>query len=178
MSFPCVRRSFQLIVFNQPRKHQCTRLLQWGSLTPNVIHFIHDICKQSFWDPDHMKGFLLTVSESLWSICSLTVIMERLIQWLHVFSGLDFFFPSSILWEKMKEEPNYCRIKLLYVKDTLLWLWTLIPLENTPTIILIYHAGSDDATHWMKGCKIIIIYVCTHTPTCLVRKWKECYDSC
>lgn len=102
-----------------------------------------------------------------------TYSMTACFQWC----GL-FFSPSSILWEKMKEEPNYCRIKLLYVKDTLLWLWTLIPLENTPTIILIYHAGSDDATHWMKGCKIIIIYVCTHTPICLVRKWKECYNSC
>lgn len=170
MPFPCVRRSFQLIVFNQPGKHQWTKLLQWSSLTSNVIPFTHDICSQGFWDPGHMKGFLLTVSESLWSICSLTVIMERLIQWLHVFSGLDFFSPFSVLWEKMKEEPNYSRIKLLYMKDTSLWLWTLIPLENTETIILIYHSGSHDATHWMKGCKTIIIYVYIHTPICLVRK--------
>lgn len=64
------------------------------------------------------------------------------------------------------------------MKDSLLWLWTLIPLENTETIIVIYHAASDDAMHWMKGCKTIIIYVYIHTPICLVRKWKECYNSC
>lgn len=156
MPFPCVGRSFQLIVFNQAGRHQCRKLLQWSSLTSHVIHFIHDICKLGSWDPDHMKGFPLTVSESLWFICSL-------IQSLHVFSGSDFSPSFSILWEKMKEEPNYCRIKLLYMKDTLLWLWTLIPLENTETIILIYHAGSDDAMHWMKGCKTIIIYVYTYT---------------
>jgi len=40
-----------------------------------------------------MKGFLLTVLKTLRSICSLTVIMERCIQWLYVFSGLDSFFP-------------------------------------------------------------------------------------
>lgn len=149
-----------------------------SSLTSNVIPFICDISKQGFWDPEHMKGFLLTVSESLRSVCSLIVIIERLIQWLHVFIGLEVFFPFPVLWEKMKEEPNYSRIKLLYMKDTSLWLWTLIPLENTETIILIYHAGSDDATHWMKGCKTIIIYVYIHTPIWLVRKWKECYNSC
>lgn len=64
-----------------------------SSLTSNVIPFICDISKQGFWDPEHMKGFLLTVSESLRSVCSLTVIIERLIQWLHVFSGLEVFSP-------------------------------------------------------------------------------------
>lgn len=159
MSFPCVRRSFQLIVFNQPRKHYEQSCWSVAVLLPTLFISYMTYFQTWFLRSRPHERISFDCFKSLRSICSLTVIMERLIQWLYVFSGLDFFFPFSILWVKMKEEPNYSRIKLLYMKDISLWLWTLISLENTETIILIYHAGSDDAMCWMKGGKTIITYI-------------------
>lgn len=156
MSFPGTQRSFQPIVFNQLRKHDEQSCWSVAVLLPAL--FTSYMTYFQTWllrSRPHER-----ISFDSQKVCGRSVCLQSSRK--DLFSDcmlLVFFFSFSVLWVKMKEEPNYCRIKLLCMKDILLWLWTLISLENTETIIPIYHTGSHDAMCWIKECKTIIIYI-------------------
>lgn len=154
MSFPCTQRSFQPIVFNQLRKHDEQSCWSVAVLIPALFISYMTYFQTWFLRSRPHERISFTLSKSLQSICLLTVITERLIQWLHVFR-IFFPFPScEWRWKK-----NLITVGLNFMKDIFLWLWTLISLENTETIILIYHTGSHDAMCWIKECKTIIIHI-------------------